>query len=1804
MIEINGYQTIDQIYESDNSIVYRGIRQQDNLPVILKMLKQDYPTPAQLTHYRQEYEITRNLNLEGVIKAYSLEEYQRTLVIILEDFGGNSLKRLTNNSEQKQAITSLNQFLDIAIQAADILAQIHAANVIHKDINPANLVWHSETKQLKIIDFGISTQFTRENPTLKNPNVLEGTLAYISPEQTGRMNRSLDYRTDFYSLGVTFYELLTGKLPFETTDALELVHCHIAKVPVAPHQVNAEIPKAVSDIVMKLIAKTAEQRYQSAFGIRNDLAECLQQLQTTGNISNFPLGTQDISDHFQIPQKIYGREAEIETLITAFERVANPPESPLAKGGLGGVEMMLVAGYSGIGKSALVQELYQPITKARGYFISGKFDHFQRNIPYSAVVYAFQELVRQLLTETATQLNIWRSKISTALGVNGQIIIDVIPNVELIIGKQIKVPQLGGTEAQNRFNLVLGNFIRAFCSPEHPLVIFLDDLQWADAATLKLIQMMMTDSDTQYLFLIGAYRDNEVSPTHPLMMTLEEIKKANLATSSLQNLEIEQPTFTQINQINLAPLAVEHIRQLIADTLYSNTEAVKHLAEMVVTKTRGNPFFVNEFLKTLYAEGLLKFQHPQSSLISRDKKGETRGFWQWDVSQIEALGITDNVVELMIGKLKKLPEATQNVLQLAACIGSEFDLNTLAVICKETAAKVFDDLREALQSGLILSRSELDEQLLIQNYQFLHDRVQQAAYEIIPEFKKQKTHLKIGRLLLANTPSDLIADHIFDIVNQLNQARNSIDNPSEKTTLAELNLIAGRKAKSSIAYEPAVQYLTIGLELLSIDSWQTNYELTLAIYEAAAEAAYLNGNFEEMEKMVEIVLQAAKTILEKVKVYEVKMQANITQTRLLEATKIGLQALHLLGISLPESPTPDEIKQVFLETKALLVDQSEVDLLNLPPLTDTNKLAAMRILSILFGPIFLATPALLPFIPCQQVQLSLQYGQNSHSALGYANYAIVLNGLLQEIDSAYQFGQLALKLLSQVNSSEIKGRTLNQVATFTIHGKAHVRDTFALLLEAYQSSLENGDLEFVGYAAMNRCQYLYLGSEELILVEKEMENYCHALAKFNLQTALNYNQIFWQSVLNLISTGSNPGCLLGNACNEQQMLPMLLAANDRFGIFSLYLHKLILSYLFNDYTEALKNTLQAEKYVDGATGIFSVPVFYFYDSLALLAIYSSVTNLDEQELLLLKVKNNQEKMKIWAHYAPMNYLHKFDLVAAEQHRILGEDMSAMDLYDRAIDKARKNHYINDEALACELAAKFWLAQGKERFASSYINDARYAYTRWGATAKVKDLEARYPKLISKVAAASRIIDTNRTTTRINTGTNSGEVLDLATVIKASQAISGVILLEQLLPNLMKIMLENAGAQVGFIIFKSQEKLLIEAEGAVDSEQVKVLQSIKIENSEQLPLGVIQYVARTQEDVVLLDATNEGLFTNEPYIVKNHPKSVLCAPIINQGKLIGILYLENNLTTGAFTPDRLEVLKILSSQAAISIENARLYQNLEDKVEERTAQLAEANQEISTLNELLKKDNLRMGAELDIVKQLQQMVLPKQSELEAIEGLEIAGYMEPADEVGGDYYDVLQQDGRVKISIGDVTGHGLESGVLMIMAQTAVRTLQKMNETDPVKFLDVLNQTLYDNLQRMNSGKNMSLAILDYAGGVLKLSGQHEEMIVVRADGKLECIDTMDLGFPIGLVEEIGDFIAQEEVLLNPGDVVVLYTDGIPEAFDINKAQYGLKRLWQVVVDNHLRSVQEIREAVIDDVRQYIGVQRVFDDITLVVIKQK
>ncbi|NER21559.1 MAG: AAA family ATPase [Symploca sp. SIO1C2] len=1611
MISLAGIAVQTLIDESSNSLIYRGIREQDNQPVILKVLKQEYPTPQELTRYKQEYQIARSLNLEGVVKVYGLEEYQRSLVIILEDFGGKSLRQLLDEPGWE---LSLKDFLNLGIKITEILGGIHNSNIIHKDINSANIVFNQETGQVKIIDFGLSTQLTWENPTLEPPEFLEGTLAYISPEQTGRMNRSLDYRTDFYSLGVTFYEMLTGKLPFTTTNAMELVHCHIAQEPVPPREGRRQkvggrrqeaeptrnpsqegsrrqnppvtpprmgtggrrtkIPQALSDIVMKMLAKNAEDRYQNAWGIQADLIICLMQLEAGGEIEDIIPGEHDISDRFQIPQKLYGREQEIATLLAAARVISKKTTNNQQPTTKNKTELMLIAGDYGIGKSTLVAQLQTSIIQNRGYFIRGKFEQFQRHISYSAMITACQELVRQLLTASKAQLKRWRKQLLLALGVNAQLMIEVIPELELIIGKQQAAPQLGVIESKDRLQLALQNFIQVFTSTEHPLVVFLDDLQWADFDSLKLLELMIIPGDSHIeeqpgnskqvaqpptdvlkensnylnLLLIGSYQDNQVSPTHPLMMTIKRLQKQGAT----------------VNQINLAPLTLESISQLIADTLHQELQSVKPMAELVQRKTAGNPYFVKEFLNILHEEKLITFDFDYLS-------------WQWDMNQIEAMGITDNLVELMIGKLQKLPKVTQQVLQFAACIGEEFDLNTLSIICEKSAAALFQDLLVAVQLQLILPQSTLDEQLLIQAFKFGHTQIQQAAYTLIKETDTEVVHWQIGNLLLMEaegrrqeaepTPNpsqegnrkqeansqfpipnlqdseQWSAEQIFQIVDHLNFGWKLLNSQQERKELAQLNWLAGKKAKIANAYGTAIKYLQTGRKLLGAYSWQTNYELTFNLVVEEVEAQYLTTDFEQVEKLSKIALQRATTLRDKVKIYEIQLQAYTAQNQPLKAVKLALDSLQLMGISLPQQPDGEKIQLELAATQANLAGKEIEDLINLPEMTSAEHLVAMAMMNRVFVALVIAAPQLMPLVISQMVNLSLEHGNTAVSAPAYATYGMILCGVVGDIDSGYQLGQLAFQLSEHFDNTALRAKTLTRLIAGVQHWHKPLKANLNLAVEAYQLALESGEFEDAAMAAQIYAYHAFFCSQELTQLEREIATYSQAIHQLQQETVWQWNELLRQVVLNLTGSTENPCLLAGDAYNEQVRLRLQEQTHDQITLFTLHLYKLILCYLFAETSEARQNASEAARYLDAVIGTVYIPQFYFYDSLVRITVFGTLPT-TEQENFLAQLVANQEKLAIWASKAPKNYQHKLELVKAEYHRLRGENLAAMELYDRAIATAQEYGYLQEEALANELAAKFYLDWGKPKIAKTYFSDAHYCYTHWGATAKVKDLEARYPQLLT-LAVVSSPTETRKTTISTSASTQLGESLDLATLMKASQAIGSEIVLDKLLASLMQTLLQNAGAQVGFLILPAQGQsghengqLLIEASGRVDSEQVTVLQSILIDN--QLPASMINYVARTKKTVVLDDATSEGNFTNDPYIQQHQTKSILCAPLLNQGTLSGIVYLENNLTSGAFTPKRLLVIQLLSGQAAIAITNATLYTKVRES-EKRLTQFLEA-----------------------------------------------------------------------------------------------------------------------------------------------------------------------------------------------------------------------------------------------------------------------
>ncbi|MDM8565648.1 AAA family ATPase [Candidatus Halobeggiatoa sp. HSG11] len=1752
MLILPNYLITEQIYESANSIVYRGVRNEDNQQVILKMLKQDYPSSAELTRYQQEYEITNSLNSNGVIKTYGIEKYQNTLVIILEDFGGESLKQLMTDRP-----LTVKEFLPYTIQLANILANIHAANIIHKDINPSNIVCEPVTKQLKIIDFGISSRLPRENPTLKNPEQLEGTLPYISPEQTGRINRSIDYRTDLYSLGITFYEMLTGKLPFTTTDAIELVHCHIAKTPIPIHKISSEIPQIISDIVMKLLAKNAEDRYQSAFGVKADLEKVQENMAGLQDLPGlqFELAQNDFSGRFQIPQKLYGRENEVNILLKAFNRVSQGP-----------AEMMLIAGYSGVGKTALVHEVHKPMTEKRGYFIAGKFEQYQRNIPYSALMQAFNEFCKYILTESIEQLQQWKTKILTAIGDNGQVLVDIFPNLEQIIGPQAAVAKVGANEAQNRFNLVFQNFICAISQNDHPLILFIDDLQWADSATLNLLKTLMTGTCYKHFLIIGAYRDNEVDAAHPFIIMVDSCIKAN----------------TIIKTIKLQNLSQHDVNILIADALSCTPTHAQVLTDLVYEKTQGNAFFTHEFLKSLYEEELLTFDVKQYC-------------WQWNAEIIAAKGITDNVVELMAAKIQKLPDTTKTLLKLAACIGNKFNLETLSIIYQQPFKETLQPLFEAVKEGLLLpiGNYNLLEVQPDMQFKFPHDRIQQAAYSLIPESGKPNFHLQIGRHLWQ--AADNLDANIFAIVDHLNLGK-----ISQQTDIAQLNLQAAQKAKATAAYQPAYDYAQKGISLLEDNAWQTEYDLTLQLYNFAAETAYLNGDFEQMEVFAEIIIQQTNTVLDKVKIYEIKIQACVSQVNQSGAIDNALIILKLLGIELPKNA---KIWHVFLElakTKWLLRGKKIANLVDLPKMQQADKLAAMSIFDSVASAAYQLIPNLFLLTVFKRVELSVQYGNSPESPFGYGNYGIALCGAIGDIEQGYQFGRLSLELLSRFEVKEAEAKTQMVFNTFIRHWKQHCTETIPALLEdSYHCGMENGELEYASYSAFIRIYHLFFTGNELPELKQTIITYSQAVDQANQYMCLNYLNLLHQVVLNLTTTVEKRHILSGTVYQEEAMLANQIA-NDKMALYYAQLYKLFLAYLFGHHDEALAIATFAVKHIDAAIAQFIVPPFYFYDSLNCLALYP---NASKQTTLRLRIYLNQRKLKKWAKHAPMNCLHKYYLVQAESCRVLKQTKQAMQFYEKAIAGAKKNGYIQEEALAYELAAKFYVQLNLDKISHTYMQESLYAYQKWGATAKVQDLEAKYNlKSVVKSLDFTDHTISNLINSSISTRLQTSTQLDLDSVTKASQTLAGEIVLSTLLEKIMRIVIENAGAERGLLILeKDNSEWVIEAEGILDADKITILQSIPVDG--HLPISIVNYVVRTREPVVLADAMQEGIYTEDSYIHQHQLKSILCSPILHQGQLIGLLYLENNVMEGAFTKARLKIVDMLSSQAAISLENALLYRTLEQKVEQRTDQLAQANQEITTLNKQLKEENVRMGAELNVAKQLQQMVLPKEAELQQIDNLDIAGFMEPADEVGGDYYEILNHDGNIKIGIGDVTGHGLESGVIMLMVQTTVRALLLAGIDNPEQFLNIVNRTVYHNAQRMKTDKNLTLSLLDYQAGKLTVTGQHEEILLVKKDGKIEQIDTFHLGFMVGVVDDITSFSSHQELILQSGDGIVLYTDGITEAQNIEHEQYGLERLCEAVSANWLGSSLEVQQTVIADVKAYIGEQKVIDDITLLVLKQ-
>jgi predicted ATPase/two-component sensor histidine kinase len=1333
------------------------------------------------------------------------------------------------------------------------------------------------------------------------------------------MNIPLDHRADFYSLGILLYQILTGVLPHDTQDPLELIHCHLAQTPPAPHLVDDRIPVVISAIIMKLLAKNPDERYQSAEALRADLENCQTQYANNGVIEDFELGTLDQRSQFKLSTKLYGRSGELKAIAESIARI-NSPKAPGS--------ILLLTGDSGMGKTALMSQV-PTIIGSKGYFVKGKFEQLN-STPYQGITQALRELIQQLLTETSDSRQLWQQKIQTAIANNGKVITNILPELELIIGFQPDIPTLPPLENQNRFNTVFTKFLQVFAQPECPLILFLDNLQWADFSCLKLIELLLEDYQSQCLLVVGAYRDREVDTNHPLDQAIAKISQT-----------------IQVKQIALKPLAIKEINSLLVDTLDCDPKASLSLADLLLQRTRGNPFLLNLLLQSFYREQLLTFNFASLS-------------WQWSLAQIRTTSIANhNILELVCSNLNQLPDTCLQILKLAACIGNRFDLtlltnvwqktvksadiNTITVnqeamqrglggfpherLLKDTASHMHQEaiaheLNYALQAGIII----FEHQQSTSSYQFLHDRIYQTVYGLLKEAELSRLHLLIGQFLLQQTASVEIEEKIFVIVHHLNLARTLLIDQSAKNRLAKLNLAAGKKAKAANAHEVAAIYLDIALNLLPTSAWQNNYALILAVYQQAVEVQYLQGNFIYAEQLGNILLNQAETVLDRVPVYKTKIHAHIAQNQMQLAVDLGLDVLKLLDIHLPNDFTQNPEYTLRLDIN----QQNIKSLKNLPIMKDCSGIRAMEILTIIVPPVYIVQPQLFPVVVAKMVHLCLQYGNCSLSAYAYALYGLLLCAS-GNIETGYQLGELALELQAQFNAKDINSKVNFLFNNMIRHWREPAISTLEHFLQGIQSGIEVGDIEYTCFHAKYYCTYLFLLGESLPTVEVKSSKQIEMIAHFKQDFQLNYARIWHQLNLNLQGQATEKLLLIGKSFDESEMLVSWQEANNATLLFALYLAKLILCYFFQDYQQAVVYGHQGKQYLSAAVGTMCFGEYYFYYGLAMLAI--SPLQFEVQPICLPEeIVDCQQKIQHWASHAPENYQHKYELISAEIARVSGDTEQAATHYDCAIAEATKVGYLHLSALAEELAGEFYLSRGRTKIASYYLTDAYQGYLRWGAVAKLRELESKHLTLLNCIPQPELIANRNHQVAEPESDSHQScsnlANLDLFSIIKASQAISSEIVLDNLLAKMMAIVMENAGAQKSILLLQQSSNWVVAASASIDSATID-LPCVSITEYQDLPSSIINYVQSTRSTVILEQADREGLFINDPYIIKHQAKSILCCPMIYQEQLQGIIYLENSLIKGAFTEQKLSVLQALLSQVSISIANAQLYKDLKD-----------------------------------------------------------------------------------------------------------------------------------------------------------------------------------------------------------------------------------------------------------------------------------
>src|SRR5271157_535426 len=1380
MTELTSFM-LERLWEDGELVLFRGKRDAGLARVLVMAPALEQPVPETIARLHHAYSLAAEMDPAWAARPLKVGHHEGRPALVMEDPGGDPLERLLGHPMEP------SQFLGIAIGIAVALGSLHARGIIHRNVKPGNILVDSATGHVWLTGFGIASLFLRERQLPERPAEIAGTLAYMAPEQTGRMNRSIDSRSDLYAYGVTLYEMLTGVLPFTATDPMEWVHCHIARHPVPPNERLEGIPEQVSAIVMKLLAKTPEERYQTASGVEADLRSCLAALESVGRIDPLPLGMHDMSDRLLIPEKLYGREAEIKALLASFHRVV----------GHGAAELVLVCGYSGIGKSSVVNELHKALVPTGGLFAGGKFDQFKRDIPYATLAQAFQTLVRQILAKSESEVERWRGALRKRLGRNGQLIVNLIPELEFVIGKQPPVPELAPQDAQNRFQMVFRRFLNAFARPEHPLALFLDDLQWLDAATLELLKYLITEQEVRYLLLVGAYRDNEVSPSHPLMRTLEVIRKAGAS----------------VQQVVLAPLGLDDVRRLIADALHCEQDSARPLAGLVHEKTGGNPFCTIQFLAALAEERLLVLDSGAAA-------------WSWDLARIRAKGYTDNVVDLMAGKLSRLPQTTQEALGQLACLGNVAEIATLALVQGESEEAIHAALWEAVRAGLVFRQDSV--------YTFLHDRVREAAYALIPESERAAVHLRIGRLFVSRTAPEEMQEKIFEIVNQLNRGTVLIESLEERERVAELNLVAGKRAKTSTAYASALTYFVAGRALLAEESWEQRYALTFALEFQRAECELLTGEFAAAEERLSVLSRRAADLVDNAAVARLQTELYTALDQSDRAVAAGLEYLRRVGVDWSPHPTNEEVRQEYDRIWQQLGNRPIEALVDLPPMTDRACRATLDVLTAVEEPAHYADENLQSLVIARIVNLSLEHGNSDGSCVAYVQLGWLVGSRFGDHQAAFRFGKLGLDLVEKRGLERFRTRVSQRFGYFLNPWSRHLRTSVELLRRSFATAQEAGDFKYAVYSCDRLVTLLLAAGDPLGDVQREAENGLRfaRTAKFGFIVDIVNGQLrFIRTLRGLTSSLSS----FNDAEFDEGIFEQYLEANPNpvFAGCWYWIRKLQAHFYAGDYASALAAASKAEPLLQTGPGHFESAEYFFYAALARAAQYDSISS-EEKVRYREALAGHHKQIVVWAENCPENFGNRAALVAAEIAKIEGHELDAESLYEKAIQSARDHGFVQNEAIAYEAAARFYSARGFETIAHAYLRNARNCYLRWGALGKVRQIDQSYPPLYEERTSFSSITTIGAPVVQ----------LDVGTVVKASQAVFSEIVLDKLIEALMRIAVEHAGAERGVLIAIRNNEPQIEAEARTGRGVIEVALRDTSITLADLPESVLHYVIRT------------------------------------------------------------------------------------------------------------------------------------------------------------------------------------------------------------------------------------------------------------------------------------------------------------------------------------------------------------------------